>query len=164
MATTPTQSPAPGDPAPDFCLPDQDGKQVCLKDLRGRWVILYFYPRDNTPGCTLEAMEFTAALKEFEVLGATVLGMSPDTPESHRKFMADRGLLHTLLSDRAHGIMAGYGVWNEKSLLAGTFLGVERATFLIRPDGTIAAAWRKVKPRGHAAAVKAELERLQGQQ
>ncbi|MDD1648486.1 MAG: peroxiredoxin, partial [Methanomicrobiales archaeon] len=85
MATTPPQSPAPGDPAPDFCLPDQDGTQVCLKDLRGRWVILYFYPRDNTPGCTLEAMEFTAAIKEFEALGATVLGMSPDTPESHRK-------------------------------------------------------------------------------
>ncbi|MDD1655341.1 MAG: peroxiredoxin [Methanomicrobiales archaeon] len=157
---TPPQSPASGEPAPDFCLPDQNGKEICLKDLRGRWVILYFYPRDNTPGCTIEGMEFTAALKEFEALGATVLGMSPDTPESHKKFMADHDLRHTLLSDRGHGVLAAYGVWSEKSLLAGTFLGVERATYLIRPDRTIGAVWRKVKPRGHAAEVKAELERL----
>ena len=161
-ANTTSPSPVPGSPAPGFCLSDPEGKEVCLKNLRDRWVILYFYPRDNTPGCTLEAMEFTAALKEFEALGAMVVGVSPDTPESHKKFMADRGLAHTLLSDPGHGVLESYGVWSGKSLLGRTFLGVERSTFLIRPDGIIAATWRKVKPRGHAAAVKAELGRLRG--
>ena len=162
MATTssPNPSPAPGTPAPGFCLPDPVGKQVCLRDFRGLWVILYFYPRDNTSGCTLEAQEFTAALAKFEALGATVMGVSPDTPESHRKFISDHGLTHTLLSDPEHGMLEAYGVWAKKAMYGREFMGVERSTFLIRPDGTIAAAWRKVKPRGHAAAVKAELERL----
>lgn len=100
-----------GDVAPDFCLPDQDGVEVCLSSLRGRWVVLYFYPRDNTPGCTREARDFSERLEEFERLGAVVLGVSKDSVESHRRFRERHGLRVTLLSDPEHRVIEAYGAW-----------------------------------------------------
>ena len=115
-----------GATAPPFTLPDQDGKQVKLSDLTGKWVVLYFYPKDDTPGCTTEACEFTDGIKAFEKLDAVVLGCSPDTPESHRKFIAKHGLEVALLSDADHAVMKTYGAWGEKSMYGRTAMGVIR--------------------------------------
>jgi peroxiredoxin Q/BCP len=149
-----------GTPAPDFCLPAGDGTTTCLCDLRGRWVVLYAYPRDNTSGCTLEARLFSDALDAFDELGATVIGLSPDSPASHARFAEKHGLRHRLLSDADHAVLEQYGAWREKRLYGKTVLGTERSTFLIDPAGTVRAAWRKVRVPGHPDAVREALAAL----
>jgi len=146
-----------GDPAPEICLPDMDGNEFCLADARGSFVVLYFYPKDNSSGCTLEAKDFTAEAAAFTGEGARVIGIGPDSRESHRKFVEKQNLDLTLLSDPEHLSMEAFGVWAKKRMYGKEYMGVERSTFIIDPDGRIAAAWRAVKVKGHAAAV---LERL----
>ncbi len=146
--------------APACTLLDQDDKKVSLKGLSGKWVVLYFYPKDDTSGCTKEACEFTNNLKEFEKLGACVLGVSPDPPQRHRKFIAKYELKIDLLSDPDHKVMARYGAWGEKSMYGRTYEGVIRSTFLIDPDGKIAFCWPKVRAAGHADKVRAKLAEL----
>ena len=146
-----------GKPAPSFCLPDAEGKEVCLESFRGKWVVLYFYPRDNTPGCTLEAIQFSAALEKFAELGAQVLGVSTDSPESHVKFTEKHDLTVLLLSDTTHRVIEAYGAWRPKTFFGKEILGTSRDTFLIDPEGKIAEVWRKVSVKGHAEAVKEAL-------
>ena len=149
-----------GDGAPAFCLPDKDRRTVCLQDFKGTWVVLYFYPRDNTSGCTREAVAFTQALEEFAQLHAVVIGVSGDSVESHGKFVQKHRLKVTLLSDTTHEILERYGVWQRKQLYGKEFWGTIRSTFLIGPGGKIAEIWRKVKVEGHAEAVKRRLAEL----
>lgn len=146
-----------GDPAPPFELPSDGGGSLSLKAFRGRHVVLYFYPKDDTEGCTLEAREFSARNAAFERAGAVVIGVSPDTPKSHDKFKSKHDLNLLLASDTDTTLAEAYGVWVEKAMYGRTFMGVERATFLIAPDGKIARIWRKVKAKGHAEAVLSEL-------
>lgn len=143
--------------APDFCLPGAEGKEVCLGKFRGKWVVLYFYPKDNTPGCTLEAVRFSAALEQFAALGAQVIGVSGDSPESHQRFTEKHNLSVVLLSDADHRVLKAYDAWKPKVMFGKEFFGTERDTFLINPDGTIVEVWRKVKVNGHAEAVRASL-------
>lgn len=154
---------SPGDifinrPAPDFCLPDAYGKEVCLREYRGKWVVLYFYPRDNTPGCTLEAVTFSAAIEQFAAMEAQVIGISGDSPESHQKFAEKHQLSVLLLSDTGHDVLKAYGAWKPKIMFGKEILGTERDTFLISPDGIIVDVWRKVRVKGHADEVRASLE------
>ena len=151
---------AVGSRAPAFSLQDAEGNKVRLADFKGQWVVLYFYPRDDTPGCTTEACEFTEALSEFEGLGAVVLGCSPDTPASHQKFAAKHELGITLLSDPEHAALEAYGAWGEKTLYGKKSLGVIRTTVLIDPAGKIRHVWPKVKAAGHAEAVRSKLAEL----
>jgi peroxiredoxin Q/BCP len=143
--------------APAFSLLNQDGNQVALKDLLGQWVVLYFYPRDDTPGCTTEACEFTTNWDKFQKLSARVVGVSPDSPESHQKFIAKHKLKIELLSDPDHAVLAKYGAWGEKNSYGKISEGVLRTTVLIDPEGTIAHYWPKVKAAGHAEAVAEKL-------
>jgi len=149
-----------GDNAPDFCLPDQDDEEVCLEGFLGRWVVLYFYPRDNTKGCTMEATDFTSNLEDFESLDATVLGVSPDSTRSHQRFAERHGLKVTLLSDPEHGVLERYGVWQLKKRFGREYFGVVRSTFLIDPEGRIRHIWRKVRVKGHVEEVKQKLSEL----
>ena len=149
--------PFTGKTAPPFCLPDAGGKEVCLESFRGKWVVLYFYPRDNTPGCTLEAIQFSKALEEFAGLGAQVIGVSTDSPESHVKFTEKHDLTVLLLSDTSHTVIGAYGSWRPKTFFGKEILGTSRDTFLIDPVGKIVEVWRKVSVKGHAEAVKAAL-------
>lgn len=142
-----------GDAAPEFCLPASDEQEICLNSYRGKWVILYFYPKDNTSGCTREAVDFTAALDAIHTLGADVLGISRDTPASHRKFVEKHGLKVKLLSDPDHKVIDAYGVWALKKMYGREGYGVIRSTFLIDPDRRIAHIWRSVKVKGHVEAV-----------
>lgn len=142
-----------GSKAPAFTLENQDGKKVSLKDFEGQWVVLYFYPKDNTPGCTTEACEFTEAMPNFKKLKSVVLGVSPDSVKSHQNFIAKQNLGITLLSDPDHRILEKYGVWQLKKNYGKEYLGVVRTTFLINPNGRIEHIWEKVKARGHAEAV-----------
>jgi peroxiredoxin Q/BCP len=119
--------------------------------------VLYFYPKDNTPGCTVEAMQFNAALETFAALGAQVIGVSADTPASHQKFAERHSLSILLLSDTDHTVLDTYGSWKPKTIFGKEFLGTQRDTFLINPEGIIVAVWRKVSPKGHAEEVKAVL-------
>jgi len=151
-----------GDKAPEFCLPDAEKRRVCLKDHRGKWVALYFYPKDNTKGCTMEALEFTAAEDDFNARDAVVIGVSPDSPESHTKFIEKHGLGITLLSDTEKEMLTGYGVWQKKKMYGREYMGVVRSTYLIDPEGKIAYIWPKVKVAGHADAVMEKLVELQG--
>lgn len=151
-----------GDKAPDFRLPDQNDSEVCLGDYRGGWVVLYFYPKDNTPGCTAEACDFSSELSGFEGLGARVLGVSPDSTKSHRGFAGKQGLKITLLSDPEHEVLERYGAWQEKSMYGKKYMGVQRSTFLIDPRGKLAHVWPKVSVKGHVAEVKSKLAELQG--
>lgn len=151
-----------GSNAPAFALPDQDGNEVSLVDLEGQWVVLYFYPRDDTPGCTTEACEFTDGLDGFRGLDAVVLGCSPDSPEKHRKFIAKYDLGVRLLSDPEHEVMETYGAWGEKKMYGRTSMGVIRSTVLIDPEGKVAHHWGKVRAAGHAAKVREKLEELRG--
>lgn len=142
-----------GDEAPDFALPDADGKTRKLSDLKGRYAVVYFYPKDDTSGCTKEAQTFTELAAEFTKLKADIIGISPDSSKSHAKFRDKYGLQVTLLADEQKQAIEAYGVWVEKKMYGKTYMGVERSTFLIGPDGKIVQAWRGVKVPGHAAAV-----------
>jgi thioredoxin-dependent peroxiredoxin len=149
-----------GAPAPGFCLPDASGDTVCLEEFRGHWVVLYIYPRDGTPACTLEARLFSDALDAFETLDATVLGVSPDPPGKHAAFARKYGLRHRLLSDEKHDLLEPYGAWKEKRLYGKVIMGTERSTFLIDTLGTIRAVWRRVKVPGHPDTVLETLASL----
>ena len=151
-----------GSVAPDFNLEDQDGRNVSLTGHRGAWVVLYFYPKDDTLGCTTEACEFTDGIGEFAELDAVVLGCSPDSPASHRAFIAKHGLKVTLLSDPDHRVMERYGAWGEKVLYGRPMTGVIRSTVLIDPEGRVAHHWPTVKAAGHAAKVRDKLAELKG--
>jgi len=149
--------PQEGDLAPDFTLPSDGGSMVTLSDLRGSRVILYFYPKDDTSGCTAQACEFRDSLPSIEEKGALVLGVSPDPVRSHQKFKSKYDLNFPLLADEEHQVAEAYGVWKEKSMYGRTYWGIERSTFLIDEEGRIARAWRKVKAKGNADLVAAEL-------
>ena len=151
-----------GSPAPSFCLPDQDGKPVALPDLAGRWVVLYFYPKDDTPGCTVEACEFTAAMPAFRGLDAVVYGCSADAASAHQKFTAKYKLGIGLLTDADRAVMKSYGAWGKKVMYGKQVEGVIRSTVVIAPDGRLAHHWPKVKAEGHAEQVRAKLAELQG--
>ena len=142
-----------GRPAPAFSLQADDGSTVSLADLAGTTVVLYFYPKDDTTGCTAEACEFRDLQPDYDAAGARVVGVSPDPLTSHAKFRDKHGLGFTLLSDPDHEVAEAYGVWVEKSRYGKTYMGVERSTFVIGPDGTLEQALYKVKPEGHAASV-----------
>ena len=140
----------PGKPAPDFTLSADDGTTVRLSDLRGRNVVLFFYPKDDTPGCTIEAREFRDAYPRFQAQDTVVLGISADPVASHVRFKNKFDLPYPLLADDQHAASEAYGVWKEKSMFGKRFMGIERSTFVIARDGTIAHAFRKVSPEGHA--------------
>lgn len=142
-----------GQPAPDFTLPRDGGGQITLSDLRPQKIVLYFYPKDDTPGCTKQAIGFTELAKEFKAAGVTVLGVSKDTAAKHDKFVAKHDLGIALLSDADADICETYGTWVEKSMYGKKFMGIERTTFLIDGDGNIANKWKKVKVSGHVEAV-----------
>ncbi|NLO16903.1 MAG: thioredoxin-dependent thiol peroxidase [Arcobacter butzleri] len=150
-----------GQKAPEFCLPNQDEVEICLRDLSGKWIVLYFYPKDNTPGCTTEACDFTTALPEFEGLDAIVLGVSPDSPKKHRNFIEKKSLGLTLLADEDTSMSQKYGVWQLKKMCGKEYMGIVRSTFIIDPKGEIKAIWSNVKVKGHIDIVKSELAKLQ---
>jgi len=149
-----------GAEAPDFSLPDQNGKTIHLKELRGAPVVLYFYPKDFTPGCTKEACDFRDTYAPLREAGAVVLGVSPDSPASHGKFITEHGLPFTLLSDTTHQMMDVYGAWGLKKQYGREYEGVIRSTVLIAPDGKIARVWNSVKVDGHVAAVLEEVKKI----
>ncbi|MBK9137865.1 MAG: thioredoxin-dependent thiol peroxidase [Verrucomicrobia bacterium] len=149
-----------GDPAPDFTAPTQTGETVTLSALRGQWVVLYFYPKDNTPGCTVEACGFRDAWETLRSRGVAVLGVSTDSVKSHERFARLFKLPFTLVADPDKTVVKAYGVYAEKSFMGRIGLGTHRVTFLIAPDGRIAEIWPKVKTAGHAAEVLAAIERL----
>lgn len=143
----------PGQPVPEFSLTDQSGKRQTLADYRGKWVVLYFYPRDNTPGCSKEACQFRDSSAEFAKRDAVVLGISPDSEASHGKFARKFGLLFPLLVDNEAKICGQYGVWRKKSIFGVKHWGVVRTTYLIDPAGNVAFRWDKVSVSGHDAQI-----------
>ncbi|MBI5065296.1 peroxiredoxin [Candidatus Woesearchaeota archaeon] len=138
--------------APDFDLPDQNGNVVCLTDFEDKWLVIYFYPKDNTTGCTLEAMDFSKKIKEFEKLKTCIIGISPDTCESHCDFIKKNNICVTLLCDLGHKVADKYKVWKEK---------IERSTFIINPEGNLVHEWRGVQAQGHVEEVLKKLKELQ---
>jgi thioredoxin-dependent peroxiredoxin len=151
--TTTAAVPQPGELAPDFTLPDAEGSQVSLAALRGQTVVLYFYPKDDTPGCTAEACGFRDAWQELRERGVVVLGVSRDTVKSHQKFARKHALPFTLLADEGGTVAQQYGVWVQKSMYGRQYMSMARTTFLIRPDGKVGHVWSQVKPEGHAQKV-----------
>lgn len=146
--------------APDFTLPQTDGSEVTLSSLQGGPVVLYFYPRDDTPGCTKESIAFSEHLEQFHAAGAKVFGISKDSVESHAKFAAKKDLTVPLLSDEHGTVCEDYGVWKEKNMYGKKFMGIERTTYLIDAHGNVAMVWPKVKVPGHAEAVLAAVQAL----
>jgi len=146
-----------GSLAPDFTLPSDSRGEITLSSFQGRRVVLCFYPKDDTSGCTAQACELRDALPRFEGVNAVVLGVSPDSVASHRKFREKYGLNYLLLSDEDHAVAEAYGVWVKKSMYGKKYVGVERSTFLIGEDGRVLEAWRNVKPTGHAELVERAL-------
>ena len=142
-----------GKKAPNFFLPDQDGKVHTLKDFQGKWLVLYFYPKDNTPGCTIEAIDFTKYIPQFTKQGAVIVGVSPDSQKSHCIFITKQKLKLILLSDEKHTALEKYGVWGKKKFMGREYLGVLRTTFLIDPQGKIRQIWKEVKVKDHAQEV-----------
>ena len=142
-----------GSKAPSFTLPDQNGKDVSLSDFKGKTVVLYFYPKDDTPGCTIEACAFRDDNSKLRAAGAEILGVSVDNEISHQKFIKKCSLNFPLLSDTKKEVVKKYGIWGDKSFMGRIFKGVRRTTFLISPDGKIAYVWENVKPAGHAKEV-----------
>ena len=136
-----------GTKAPEFCLPNQDGVEICSRDLKGKWVVLYFYPKDNTPGCTTQACDFTAEQPKFEELDAIILGVSADGMKKHQNFIAKHDLEITLLSDEDTKMMQEYGVWQLKKNYGKEYMGIVRSTYIINPEGEIAAGWEGVRVR-----------------
>ncbi len=166
-----------GSATPEFCLSNQDDVEICSRDLRGKWIVLYFYPKDSTPGCTTEACEFTAEQDAYDDLGAIILGVSADSTASHRKFIEKQNLGITLLSDPTTQMMQNYGVWALKKNYGKEYmgivrshfvvdeegkLGIVRSTYIIDPKGIVKAAWTNVKVKDHVKKVKEELVKLQG--
>ena len=151
---------APGAPAPDFSLPDHSGATLTLASFAGKALVLYFYPKDDTSGCTAEAIDFNGKAAAFAEAGAAILGVSPDPVKSHAKFKTKHDLAIPLASDEAKDTLEAYGVWVEKSMYGRKYMGVERTTVLIRRDGTIANIWQKVKVPGHADEVLTAVEAL----
>ena len=149
--------PAEQELAPDFTLPTDEGKNITLSELKGKWVVLYFYPKDDTSGCTTQACGFRDSFPRFGDLDAVILGVSPDGVASHQKFRAKYDLPFTLLADTDHAVAELYDVWKEKSMYGRKYMGIERTTFLIAPDGRIARVFAKVKPDGHAEEVAAAI-------
>jgi len=142
-----------GDKAPDFSMPSDAGGTVSLSDFKGRYLVLYFYPKDDTPGCTKEAIGFSETKGEFDALNTSILGISKDTPAKHDKFIAKHDLKVGLGSDESGEMVESYGVWVEKNMYGKKYMGIERATYLIGPDGSILEIWRKVRVKDHVAAV-----------
>jgi peroxiredoxin Q/BCP len=155
-----TAGPAEGDEAPDFTLPDQSGAEVSLAGLRGQWVVLYFYPRADTPGCTTQACGVRDRSGEYAKAGARVLGVSPDEVKAVAKFDDKYDLGFTLLADADHAVAESYGVWAEKSMYGEKYWGVQRSTFLIDPDGRVARVFPKVQPKQHDDLVLGALAEL----
>lgn len=149
-----------GDKAPDFNLPDTKGKKTSLKEYKGKWVIVYFYPKDDTPGCTIEAKEFSDSIDDFAKLGTDVIGISADTPESHIRFSDKYGLKVKLLSDPEKKALTAYGAWGIKKMYGKEYWGIIRSTFLVNPKGEIADAWYNVKVKGHVDDVKKRIQEL----
>ncbi len=152
--------PTTADIAPDFTLPRDGGGNVTLSALRPGKVVVYFYPKDDTSGCTIEAIDFTARLAEFQAAGTTVIGISKDSVKSHDKFVAKHGLGIILASDENGTTCEDWGVWEEKSMYGKKYMGIERSTFLVGPNGKIAKAWPKVKVKGHVDEVLAAAQAL----
>jgi thioredoxin-dependent peroxiredoxin len=155
-----SKKPGPGHKAPDFKLPDDSGTIRTLKSFYGKKLVLYFYPKDDTSGCTKEAIDFNALKPQFEKAGAVIVGVSPDSTASHQKFKSKHKLDLDLVSDEAKSVLDAYGVWTEKSMYGRRYMGVERTTFLIAANGKIAEIWNKVKVPGHAAVVLAAAKAL----
>ena len=149
-----------GDLAPEFCLKDSNDKEVCLKDFKGKYLILYFYPKDNTSGCTREAIDFTEYLDEIRKLGAEIVGVSPDSVKSHVKFITKHELKVPLLSDPEKKVLDAYGAWQLKKMYGREYMGVVRSTYLIGKDGKILHIWPKVKVKGHVEEVINKLKEL----
>lgn len=149
-----------GDTAPSFCLPDRNEKEVCLSDFRGKYLILYFYPKDNTSGCTLEAVTFTEYLEDFKKENAEIIGISPDSCGSHTNFISKHGLKIILISDTEKEIIKKYGAWTLKKMYGREYYGVNRSTFIINPEGGIEYIERKVKVKGHIENILSKLKEL----
>ena len=160
LAGTARKALAPGDKAPDFELPDDAGAKISLASFAGHKLVLYFYPKDDTSGCTKEAIDFNGLRGEFKKAGAAILGVSPDSVASHAKFKTKHKLDIALAADKSKTMLEAYGVWVEKSMYGRKYMGVARTTFLIGKDGRIAALWNKVKVPGHAEAVLAAVKAL----
>ncbi|BAG04314.1 thioredoxin-dependent thiol peroxidase [Microcystis aeruginosa] len=150
-----------GQKAPEFATPNQRGEISKLADFAGQWLVLYFYPKDNTPGCSAEAIDFTALSPQFQQLNAVILGVSPDSEKSHCRFIEKHNLTIQLLSDPEHQLAEIYQVWGLKKFMGKEYMGIRRSTFLIDPRGNIAYIWSNVKVKAHAEAVLKKLEELQ---
>lgn len=157
---TPSKLIEPGETAPDFSVSDQSDTTRRLKDFRGQWVVLYFYPKDDTPGCTTEACQFRDRLPTFRKSSLAILGVSPDSPESHRKFIRKHQLNFDLLADVNQTVCHAYGVWQEKTNYGRTYMGVVRTTYLIDPKGKVAHRWDKVSVAGHDQQILERFEAL----
>jgi len=155
-----TQLPAIGQPAPAFSATNQDDKTLSLLDFQGSWLILYFYPKDNTPGCTTEAIDFSQKQAEWENLNVKVLGVSPDSVKSHCKFIEKHSLTVQLLSDPDHQVADSYGVWALKKFMGKEYMGIIRSTFLIDPAGNLAYIWPSVRVKGHVESVLSKVKEL----
>jgi len=149
-----------GDSAPKFCLTDQEGRKVCSGDLMGKWTVLYFYPKDDTPGCTTEAKDFSCAVEDFSKVNARIVGVSPDNQTSHLRFIGKHDLKVTLLSDPKHFVLEQYGVWKTKRMYGKEYMGVERSTFLLDPEGKVRKVWRKVRVDGHVDEVLGSIKEV----
>lgn len=148
--------------APVFCLENEDGKKICLKDSLGKWVVLYFYPKDDTPGCTIEAKDFSKENPGLEELDAVIMGVSADDCGSHKSFINKYKLRISLLADPDKAVLKKYGVWKKKKFMGNEYMGIERTTFLIDAKGKIAHIWEKVNPAGHAKEVRKKIQELTG--
>jgi thioredoxin-dependent peroxiredoxin len=156
------KKPEQGSKAPAFCLENEDKQKTCLKDSSGKWVVLYFYPKDDTPGCTIEAKDFSKENPGFEELDAVILGVSGDDCGSHKSFINKYKLKISLLADPDKKVLKKYGVWAKKKFMGREYMGIERTTFLIDPKGKIAHVWEKVNPAGHAGEVRKKIRELTG--
>lgn len=152
-----------GNKAPDFCLKGVDNKEYCLKDFRGKWGVLYFYPKDNTPGCTREALDFSQMKEKFEEQSAVIIGISKDPVTKHKKFIEKHNLTILLLSDEDHKVHELYGTWGKKKNYGREYFGIIRSTFLIDPDGIIRYVWKNVKVKGHVEKVFEKLLELKNE-
>lgn len=157
---TMNEIPQPGQNAPAFSAPNQNGDIVSLENFQGKWLVIYFYPKDDTPGCTTEAKDFSVFVEDFANLNAQILGVSTDSQKSHCKFIQKHTLAITLLSDPEHQVADTYGVWRLKKFMGKEYMGIERSTFLISPDQKIAHTWSKVKAKEHAQAVLKQLQTM----